>query len=67
MLAYAGFIAIYNLIFDQNILDLRFPSIEIMKLFGPWPYYVIVNIALALLWYYIIHMITMRIKIVKIT
>ncbi|RTZ74639.1 MAG: hypothetical protein DSY99_01755 [Candidatus Neomarinimicrobiota bacterium] len=67
MLAYAGFIAIYNLIFDQNLLDLRYPSIDIMKLFGPWPIYVLVNVLLALLWYYIIHAITKRLKIIKIS
>jgi len=67
MLAYTGFIAIYNLIFDQNLLDLRYPSIDIMKLFGPWPIYVLVNVLLALLWYYIIHAITKRLKIIKIS
>ncbi|HJL74701.1 MAG TPA: hypothetical protein QGF17_05200 [Candidatus Marinimicrobia bacterium] len=67
MLVYAGFIAVYDFGLGQNILDFCYPSIEIMKLFGPWPYYIIVNISLALLWYYIIHMITIRIKIVKIS
>jgi len=67
MLVYAGFIAVYDFGLGQNILDFRYPSIDIMKLFGPWPYYIIVNISLALLWYYIIHMITIRIKIVKIS
>ena len=67
MLAYAGFIAVYDFVLGQNILDFRYPSIDIMKLFGPWPYYIIVNIALALLWYYLIHTITIRVKIIKIS
>lgn len=65
MLVYTGFIAIYNLVFDQNILDLRYATLDIELLFGDWPLYVGVNILLALGWYYLIHFITMRLKMIK--
>ncbi|MBC8323349.1 MAG: hypothetical protein H8E70_07260 [Candidatus Marinimicrobia bacterium] len=67
MLVYAGFIVIYNFVFDQNILDLRYPTLDIEHLFGDWPIYVCVNILLALLWYAIIHFITNRLKLVKVS
>lgn len=67
MLTYMGVMAVYNIIFNQNLLDLRFPSIEIMKYFGPWPYYVIVNILIGLTWYYVIHVITKRLKLIQIS
>lgn len=67
ILVYAGFIAVYDFVLGQNILDFRYPSIDIMKHFGSWPYYIIVNVALALLWYYIIHAIAKRLKIIKIS
>jgi len=67
MLVYTGFIVIYNFIFDQNILDLRYPTLDIELLFGDWPLYVGVNILLALLWYAIIHFITNRLKLVKVS
>jgi hypothetical protein len=67
MLLYAGFISIYNLVFNQNLLDLRYPTLDIERLFGDWPIYVCVNILLALLWYAIIHFITNRLKLVKVS
>ena len=66
MLIYAGFISIYNLLFDQNILDLRYPTLDIELLFGDWPLYIGVNILLAFIWYYVIHVITNRMKLVKV-
>lgn len=65
MVGYAVFIGGYNLVFDQNILDLRYPTLEIEKAFGPWPNYVIVNIALAILWYKIIDIITKKLKLIQ--
>jgi hypothetical protein len=67
MLMYAGFVAIYNLVFDQNILDLRYPTLVIERFFGEWPIYVCVNILLTLLWYTLIHFITNRLKLVKVS
>ncbi|MBC8344888.1 MAG: YwaF family protein [Candidatus Marinimicrobia bacterium] len=51
LIVYAVFMAIFNIIFDQNILDFRYATLDIEKAFGPWPYYVIVNIAIALIWF----------------
>ena len=65
MVSYTGIIIIYNLVFNQNLLDLREPTLDIERLFGKWPFYVLVNVLLALLWYYMIHIITKRIKIIK--
>ena len=67
MLIYAGFISIYNFLFDQNILDLRYPTLDIELLFGDWPLYIGVNILLAFIWYYVIHVITNRMKLVKVS
>ncbi len=66
MCAYIGIIIIYNLVFDQNLLDLRYPTLDIEQLFGEWPIYVVVNALLALVWYFIIHMITRRLKMTKV-
>jgi len=65
MLAYLAFMAVYNMIFDQNLLDLRYPSLKIMEYFGTWPYYVMVNILIGLVWYYAIHVITKQLKIIQ--
>ena len=65
MIGYAVFIAGYNMVFDQNILDFRYPTLEIEKAFGPWPIYVIVNIALAILWYKIIDIITKKLVLIQ--
>ena len=53
------------MVFDQNILDFRYPTLEIEKAFGPWPIYVIVNIALAILWYKIIDIITKKLVLIQ--
>ena len=52
MCAYTGIIIIYNLVFDQNLLDLRYPTLDIEQRLGEWPIYVVVNALLALTWYY---------------
>ena len=41
----------YNFIFNQNILDLRYPTVDIEKSFGPWPFYIIVDMAIVYLWF----------------
>lgn len=64
MLVYTGLMAIYNVLFDQNILDLRYPTLPIEEAFGPWPWYVVVNFAIAITWYLAIHFVTRLLKIV---
>ncbi len=66
MIGYAVFIAAYNIGFDQNILDFRYPTLDIENAFGPWPIYVIVNIALAVLWYKAIDVITKKLQLIQI-
>jgi uncharacterized membrane protein YwaF len=51
-------VAIYNFIFDQNILDLMEPTLDIEKWFGPWPVYIFVDIIVVILWYLSIQKIT---------
>ena len=65
MIGYAVFIAGYNMVFDENILDFRYSTLEIEKAFGPWPIYVIVNIALAILCYKIIDIITKKLVLIQ--
>lgn len=67
ILIYLGFIVIYNQMFDQNLLDLRYPSLDFMKWFGPWPYYVLVNFAIALVWFIAIFLISKRLKLVEVS
>ncbi|MBL7013663.1 MAG: YwaF family protein [Candidatus Marinimicrobia bacterium] len=65
MFSYAIIIFIYDIMFNQNILDLMEPTLDIERMFGPWPIYVIVNILLAILWFWGIQVVGMRIGIVK--
>jgi uncharacterized membrane protein YwaF len=58
MLLYTVVVAIYNFIFDQNILDLMEPTLDIEKWFGPWPVYIFVDIIVVILWYLSIQKIT---------
>jgi len=67
MCAYTGIIIIYNSVFNQNLLDLLYPTLDIEQLFGEWPIYIVVNAFLALIWYYMIHVITRRLKIIKLS
>ncbi len=67
MFAYTVIIIIYNTVFNQNLLDLRYPTLDVERMFGEWPIYVGVNILLALIWYYLIHVITSRLKMIKIS
>ncbi len=66
MFIYTGVIIIYNSIFNQNLLDLREPTLDIERFFGEWPVYILVNIFIALIWYYLIYLITRRINIIKV-
>jgi len=65
MLGYAIVVAVYNIIFDQNILDLRYPTLNIERAFGQWPIYVIVNIILAAGWYKTIEIITKKLGLIQ--
>jgi|TARA_Y100000310_G_scaffold135864_1_gene134728 uncharacterized membrane protein YwaF len=64
MAGYTFFIAIYNIFFNQNILDLRYPTLGIEQLFGPWPVYVLINIMLTILWYKTIDIITNKLGLI---
>ena len=66
MLGYTCMIIVYNSVFNQNLLDLSYPTLDIERLFGEWPIYVVVNVLLALVWYYMIYIITSRLKIIKV-
>ena len=55
----------HQTVFNENILDFRYPTLEIEKAFGPWPIYVIVNIALAILCYKIIDIITKKLVLIQ--
>ena len=65
MLAYTGIIIIYNSVFNQNLLDLGETILELERLFGEWPIYVLLTVVLTLVWYYMIYIITKRIDIIK--
>ena len=52
MACYSIFIAFYNLLFEQNILDFRYATLDFERLFGEWPLYVIVNLIIVAIWYY---------------
>ena len=57
----------YNLLFDQNILDLMHPTIPLDQAFGPWPIYVGVNVLLALCWYAALHQCLCKLELVVAT
>lgn len=65
MMFYAGFIYIYNNIFDQNILDFRYPTLDFERLFGEWPGFVLANLFITLIWYYLIHVVSIRFNLVN--
>ena len=64
MCIYALIVVIYNPIFDQNILNFRYPTLDIEKVFSPWPLYVFVNIAVTLIWYKIIDIVTNKLGLI---
>ncbi len=64
IIAYTVFVGFINLLFDSNIMDLRYATLDIEKAFGPWPYYVIVNISIALIWFKSIEFITKKIRLI---
>ena len=51
MMFYAIMMAGYNLVFNQNILDLCYPTVDIEKSFGSWPFYIIIDMAIVYLWF----------------
>ncbi|MFQ6612942.1 MAG: hypothetical protein ACE5D2_07565 [Fidelibacterota bacterium] len=64
MIIYTAGIAVYNLVFNQNILDLRWATLPLEQSFGPWPIYVIINMTIALGWFLAIFAVTKRLKII---
>lgn len=65
MISYVVLMYIYDITFDQNILDLREPTLEFEKAFGPWPYYVFVNVSIGLFWFWGIDFVGKRLNIIK--
>lgn len=63
MLLYTVLVAVYNIIFNQNILDLMEPTLAIEKWFGPWPIYIFVDVIVVILWYLSIQKVTNLLKI----
>tara|TARA_B100000809_G_C15055418_1_gene500482 strand:+ start:28 stop:399 length:372 start_codon:yes stop_codon:yes gene_type:complete len=54
-----------NIYFDQNIMDLVEPTINIEKAFGPWTNFVIANIILALISYFGIYLVAKKLDIIE--
>ena len=65
MISYVSVMYVYNITFDQNILDLQEPTLDIEKAFGPWPNYVFANITIGLLWFWAIDIIGKRFKVIQ--
>jgi len=55
MAVYTVLIAGFDFVFSRNILDLRALTVEIEKWFGPWPWYIAVNMVILAMWYHLIH------------
>ncbi len=64
MTVYTAVITCYNLVFDQNILDLRWATLPLEQSFGPWPSYVIANMTIAVGWYLLIFFISRKLNLV---
>lgn len=65
MLAYTAGMYVWDVIFDQNIMDLRWPTVAFEKTFCPWPVYILVDMFIALVWYGIIYVIAKRLGLVS--
>ena len=65
MVIYIFILYPYNIYFDQNIMDLVEPTINIEKAFGPWPNFVIANIILALISYFGIYLVAKKLDIIE--
>ena len=61
MIVYVCFMGGYNVIFNQNIMDLRYPTVEIEHYFGPWPIYIFIDMIIVLIWYLLIDIIQKKI------
>ncbi|MBT3590097.1 MAG: hypothetical protein HOK52_03405 [Candidatus Marinimicrobia bacterium] len=65
MLSYVSIMYVYDVAFDQNILDLQEATLDIEKAFGPWPNYVFANITIGLLWFWAIDLIGKKLKVIQ--
>jgi uncharacterized membrane protein YwaF len=65
MTIYACLMYVYDVLLDQNILDLIAPSIPADQAFGPWPMYVVVNVILCFCWYAALHWCLKRLGLVE--
>lgn len=66
MLIYTVLMYFYDIALNQNILDLVEPIIPLEKMFGPWPIYIFVDIAIALLWYAAIYFVARKFGVVAV-
>jgi len=64
MITYTATIYLWDVVFDQNIMDLIEPTLDIERAFGPWPIYIFVNIFIAMVWYGIIYISAIRLGVV---
>ena len=51
MMLYPIIITGYNLVFNQNIQYLRYPTVDIERSFGPWPFYIIIDMFIVYFWF----------------
>lgn len=65
LLLYIAIMFVYNLAFQQNILQLMYPSVEILQYLGPWPIYNLVNLALAFAFFNLLFLISKKCKLVE--
>jgi uncharacterized membrane protein YwaF len=64
MFTYTALIYVWDVIFDQNIMDLIEPTLDLERAFGSWPIYVFVDILIALVWFGAIYMLAVRLGFV---
>jgi len=64
MFAYTAVMYVWDVIFDQNIMDLRWPTVEIERSFGPWPVYIFVDMLIAMMWYGVIYTLAGRLGVI---
>lgn len=65
LLTYIVIIFVYNIVFDQNILQLMEPTVEILHYFGKWPIYNLVNLFLAFFFFNLLFHICKRLNLIK--
>jgi hypothetical protein len=64
MFTYTALIYVWDVIFDQNIMDLIEPTLDLERAFGSWPIYVFVDMFIALIWFGVIYLLAGRLGIV---